>query len=177
MQLSAIRSELGRWNETQIKQITKKSQQRVWHVNNRGEMNDAADGTRSEMRIWDRKRHDMRHTMNVEWKFTRLVDPVVFKIDYNEVPFLSGSFWKKQAKRNWKIPGWLFATKKRGAGWCWSLVSWVKTHGPESIEKEHEISQKHKTITARDKSSRTERANDILLLNAYGTDGKSGSWK
>jgi hypothetical protein len=29
----------------------KKSQQRVWHVNNRGEMNDAADGTRSEMRI------------------------------------------------------------------------------------------------------------------------------
>lgn len=115
MQLSAIRSELGRWNETQIKQITKKSQQRVWHVNNRGEMNDAADETRSEMRIWDRKRHDMRHTMNVEWKFTRLVDPVVFKIDYNEVPFLSGSFWKKQAERNWKIPGWLFATKKKGS--------------------------------------------------------------
>ncbi len=91
----------------------KKSQQRVWHVNNRGEMNDAADGTRSEMRIWDRKWHDMKHTMNVEWKFTRLVNPVVFKIDYNDVPFLSGSFWKKQAEGNWKIPSWLFATKKK----------------------------------------------------------------
>lgn len=41
-------------------------------------------------------------------------------------------------------------------------------------KRKHEISQKHKTITARDKS-RTERANDILLLNAYGTDEKSGS--
>lgn len=177
MQLSAIRSELGRWNETQIKQITKKANSACgtwitvakWTTQRtepdlKWEFETENDTTWDTQWMWNENSHDWSTRSSSKLITTR------FRF------FLVLSERNKLREIGKFLVGYLLQ-KKRGAGWCWSLVSWVKTHGPESIEKEHEISQKHKTITARDKSSRTERANDILLLNAYGTDGKSGSWK
>ena len=122
----------------------KKQIHRGWHLHNPGNEQRIQDGTRSEMRIWDRRREQwMRDEIHTTGRPGRL------QYDYDEVPFLFCRFLKQRKLEN----SWLVICNN-GSRLTFVVVSWMKTHGPESIQKNMK-SARNKTITAKDRKEQS----------------------